>query len=114
MSSTKFYTAIFLVAFVVFPCISVDDDVIRLQALNINATNDDGMHGQHRLAPSAVDLQLDRMLEEHTTFQVTTLYAFAFSLSFCALVFSLIVFPFRRELPAYGGRAPPSIALQFA
>ncbi len=111
MSSIKTYTAIFLVAFVVFPCVSVDDDVIRLQALNINATNDDGIHGQHRIPAFAVDLQLDRMLEEHTTFQVTTLYAFALSLSFCALVCSLIVLAFRRELPAYGGRAPPSIAL---
>ena len=69
------------------------------------------MHGQHRTPAFAVDLQLDRMLEEHTTFQVTTLYAFALSFSFCALVGSLIVFTFRCELPAYGGRAPPSIAL---
>ena len=111
MSSIKAYTAIFLVALIVFPCVSVDDDVVRLQALNINATNDDGMHGQHRNAVFAVDLQLDRMLEEHTTFQVTTLYAFALSFSFCALVCSLTVLAFRRELPAYGGRAPPSIAL---
>jgi len=111
MSSIKAYTAVFLIAFVVFPCVSVDDDFIRLQALNINATNDDGLYGQHRTVGSGVDLQLDRMLEEHTTFQVTTLYAFAFSFSFCALVRSLTVSAFRRELPAYGGRAPPSIAL---
>jgi hypothetical protein len=111
MSAIKAYTAIFLIAFVIFPCVSADDDVIRLQALNINATNDDGMHGQHRTPGFAVDLQLDRMLEEHTTFQVTTLYAFALCLSFCSLVCSLIVSAFRRELPAHGGRAPPSIAI---
>ena len=111
MSSIKTCTAIFLVAFVIFPCVSVDDDVIRLQALNINATDDDGIHRQHRMAGSAVDLQLDRMLEEHTTFQVANLYAFTLSFSFCALVCSLIVSAFRRELPACGGRAPPSIAL---
>jgi len=63
----------------------VDDDVIRLQALNINATDDDGIHSQHRIAGSAVDLQLDRMLEEHTTFQVANLYAFTLSFSFFAL-----------------------------
>ena len=111
MSSIKFYTAVFLIALVIFPCISADDDVLRLQFLNINATNDDGMHAQHRAATYAVDLQLDRMLEEHNTFQVSTLYAFALSLFFCALAGSLIVSVFRRELPSYGGRAPPSIAL---
>jgi hypothetical protein len=111
MSSIKFYTAAFLVALVIFPCISADDDVLRLQFLNINATNDDGMHGQHRPAAYAADLQLDRMLEEHNTFQVSTLYAFAFAFSFYTVVGSLTVSLFRRELPSYGGRAPPSLAL---
>ena len=107
MSSIKAYTAIFLVALIVFPCVSVDDDVVRLQALNINATDDDGMHALHRAPAVAVELQLDRMLEEHDTFQVTTLYAFAFALSFYAFVRSLVVSAFRRELPSQGGRAPP-------
>src|SRR5213080_2742334 len=105
MSSIKFFAAIFLIAFVVFPCVSVDDDVVRLQALNINATDDDGMHGLYRTPAFAIELQLDRMLEEHNTFQVTTLYAFALALSFCAFVRLLVVSAFRRELPALGGRA---------
>jgi len=107
MSSIKFCAAIFLVALVVFPCVSVDDDLVRLQALNINATDDDGMHALHRTPAFSVELQLDRMLEEHDTFQVTTLYAFALALSFCAFVRSLVVSAFHRELSAQGGRAPP-------
>ena len=107
MSSIKFCAAIFLVALVVFPCFSADDDLVRLQALNINATDDDGMHALHRAPAIAVELQLDRMLEEHDTFQVTTLYAFAFALSFYSFVRSLVVSAFHRELPAQGGRAPP-------
>ncbi len=107
MSSIKFWAAIFLVAVVVFPCLSADDDLVRLQALNINATDDDGMHALHRAPAIAVELQLDRMLEEHDTFQVTTLYAFAFALSFYSFVRSLVVSAFHRELPAQGGRAPP-------
>src|SRR5215510_11756758 len=99
MSSTKSYTAIFLAAFIIFPFLSVDDDLACLQTLNINATDDDSMSALARTPGIRIELQLDRMLEEHDTFQVTTLYAFAFALSFSALVSFLVVSPFRRELP---------------
>src|SRR3989442_4334096 len=107
ISWTKSYTAAFLIVFVVFPCVSADDDLVRLRALTINDTDDDGMHAVPRTPALAIELQLDRMLEEHDTFQVTTLYAFAFALSFYSFVRSLVVSAFHRELPAQGGRAPP-------
>jgi|SRR2546426_1027637 len=107
ISWTKLYTAVFLIVFVVFPCVSADDDLVRLRTLTINDTDDDGMHAVPRTPAPAIELQLDRMLEEHDTFQVKTLYVFAFVLSCCAVVCSFAAPPFPRELPAYGGRAPP-------
>jgi len=107
ISWIKLYTAAFLIVVVVFPCVSADDDLVSLRTLTINDTDDDGMHAVPRTPALGIELQLDRMLEEHDTFQVTTLYLFAFVLSFCAVVCSFAVSTFRRELPAYGGRAPP-------
>jgi len=107
ISWIKLYTAAFLIVVVVFPCVSADDDLVSLRTLTINDTDDDGMHAVPRTPGLGIELQLDRMLEEHDTFQVTTLYLFAFVLSFCAVVCSFAVSTFRRELPAYGGRAPP-------
>src|SRR5438045_7309039 len=108
MSWTKFCTAVVLIAFIVFPCVSAEDDLIRLQALNINATNDDGIRAAPKAAAPGVDIQLDRMLEEHTTFEVRGLYVFSSLLSFYAFASCLLIaVAFRLEMPAYGGRAPP-------
>ncbi len=110
MSSIKLYTSIFLIVFVFYPFISTDDDLIRLQTLNINTTGDDSMHGLPRTPAFSVEFQLDRMLEEHDTFQVTAVYAFAVILSFCALICLLTAPAAGLELPAAGGRAPPIAA----
>lgn len=108
MSTIKLCTAVFLIAFIVFPCVSAEDDLIRLQALNINATNDDGIHAAPQVAPPGIDIQLDRMLEEHNTFQVGSLYFFSFRLFFCFLAASLLIAPaFRLEMQPHGSRAPP-------
>lgn len=107
ISWTKFYTAAFLIAFIVFPCVSADDDLVRLRTLTMKDTDDDGMHAGPSTPRFAVELQQDRMLEEHDTFQVTTFYLFAFVLSVCAVLCSLAFSTFHRELPVYGGRAPP-------